>query len=393
MNNSIRQGVKSGARSGNGLKKVCCVTDEWAMPKRINMKSHLSGHDRISRGWWNIGRGALVVCVLVLAYVISAWGEVFSPSALEPPASSRYQPVSHLKGALTIVVDPSLRPHLLKMGNEFQRYYPDMKVVVQDTSVAPPGLEIDAFLKNFAEIRRGNGFVKGPSGSMRIKVLALSRGLTADEIEECVSRFGYRPVSIAIGKDALAIYVNRANPVQGLTLDQLQAVFAQSSEENGIGPIAEWGLVGGEADWTTFPINVYGVNGSQKGIRHVFDQLVLAHKGWNPSLTKLAGPASMALAIGNDTFGIGFGPLGFTMPQIRAIPIAKKAGMPLIMPSARTVMNGTYPLSQSLFLHINKAPHEELPPFLAEFLKYLHSQEGHFLCKSLKLQETCKFCN
>ena len=353
------------------------------MPKRINMKSHLSGHDRISRGWWNIGRGALVVCVLFPAYVFSAWGEVFSPSALQPPASFRYQPVPHLKGALTMVVDPSLRPNLTSLRNGFQHLYPEMNLVMQETSAALPGLDIDAFLKDFAKVRWGSGFDIGPSGSTRVKLLALPRDLTTAEIEGFISRFGYRPVSIAIGKEAVALYVNRANPVPGLSLDQVQSLLARSSEEKEIHSILQWGKfggeVGGKTGWTDFPVHVYEVNGAHGGTRQVLNRLVLADKKWNASLTELAGPASLALAIANDMFGVGFGPLGFTMPQVRTLAIAKKSGMPFIEPSAGAVMNGTYPLSQSLFLHIKKAPNEALPPVLGEFLRYLHSQEGQAL--------------
>jgi phosphate transport system substrate-binding protein len=344
------------------------------------MESTMSSEDQSTIGWKHIGLWVVALSVLFQLHILpSARAEVLLPSINEPPASPSYQPVPHLDGALTMVVDSSLRTSLTSLGKGFQGHYPTMKVVVQETSTAIPGSAIDAFLKDFAEVRRGNGYTKGLSGSTKVKLLALPRALTAGELEECVSRFGYRPVSIAIGKNAVALYVNRTNPVPGLSLDQVQAVFARTSEESGIGQIIEWGLVGGEEGWNNFPIHVYGVNRGHRITRQVFHQLALTDKEWNSSLQELSGPASLALTIGNDIFGIGFGPLGFTMPQIRALPIAKKSGMPVIEPTARTVMNGTYPLSQSLFLHINKAPNEELPPFLAEFLKYLHSQEGQTL--------------
>lgn len=284
--------------------------------------------------------------------------------------------------SLIMVVDASWRPYLAGAVRQFHHVYPHYKIILQDTPRKFGGLEIDTFLKDIAEVRHGDGHNTGPDGPNTIKVLALSRSLTPEEQEACRSRFGYVPLSLVVGKDAVALYVNRANPIREITLEQVQAMFSHFPAESDVSPIIEWGGVGGQGNWARFPIHLYGEKNSDHISSLMFRQLVLQGRGWNESLKDVTGPASMVLNVANDPFGIGFGSLGYAIPQVRVLPIVKKPGLPAIRPSEATVANGTYPLSRSLYLHVHKIPNMDLSSPLPEFLGFLHSPEGQNLLVS-----------
>jgi phosphate transport system substrate-binding protein len=284
--------------------------------------------------------------------------------------------------SLIMVVDPSWRPYLAGAVRQFHHVYPHYKIILQDTPRKIAGSEIDTFLKDIAEVRHGDGHNTGPDGPNTIKLLALSRSLTPKEQEACRSRFGYVPLSLVVGKDAVVLYVNRANPIREVTLEQVQGMFSHLAAGSDVSPIIEWGGVGGQGNWARFPIHLYGEKRADHISSAVFRQLVLQGRGWHEALKDADGPASMVLNVANDPFGIGFGPLGYAIPQVRVLPIAKKPGLPAIRPSEETVANGTYPLSRSLYLHVHKIPNKDLSSPLPEFLGFLHSPEGQNLLVS-----------
>jgi len=61
---------------------------------------------------------------------------------------------------------------------------------------------------------------------------------------------------------------------------------------------------------------------------------------------------------------------------VRAVPLARKPGLPFYAPTMKNVMAGKYPLARFLYIYINKAPGKPLDPLVREFLKFVLSREG-----------------
>lgn len=292
----------------------------------------------------------------------------------QSPANSSASPAgAHVHGTFTVMVDPALKPYWVDFIQGFHHLHPHYKVILQEVSSNVPNSEIDGFLKDLPKVRKGNGYNKGPFGSNTIKLVALRRPLSTPEIESCISRFGYPPVSLTIGKEAVVLYVNRANPVQNVTLDQVQAMYGQIMGAGKLNAVTEWGDVGGKGSWVHFPVHLYGLIPPSQKTRSLFRETVLQGGPLKSTMTDLSGPASLVLAVANDPFGIGFGPMGYAIPQVRVLPISKSPGLPAIAPSEPTITNGTYPLSRPFYLHVNKKPNQELDSPLEDFLRYLHS--------------------
>ncbi len=290
------------------------------------------------------------------------------------PAIGSYVAPAGVSGAIVIAGSDTMHPIMVRMASVFRQLQPNVKLAVQ-------GGGSDAALKNFLQdqalIRRGDADPnpRGHQVSGSIALLASSRPLTNEERKEFRSRYGFEPTEIPIALDAIGIYVNSRNPVQGLTMEQVDAIFGNNRKRGFPESITTWGQVGVEGDWTQQPINVYGRD-KQSGTRTFFIDQVLLGGELKKNIREESGVALEILALSRDAFGIGYAGIGFQASTVRVVPLAEKAGMPYIRPSAESASNGTYPLSRLLYLYARKAPGSELEPVTLEFLKFANSREG-----------------
>lgn len=289
-------------------------------------------------------------------------------------ALPNYEPGEAQTGRLTIAGSDSMQPLMGRLASEFRRWHPEMKLSVQGGGTESA---LESFLQGMAFSRRGDGNVKGHLGSNGVMLLAASRPLTHDEVQSFRSRFGYDPTEVPIALDAMAVYVHRNNPLSGLTLDQLDAIFSKTLKR-GLPDIRTWGQLGLKDDWEQSAIHLYG-RGKQSGTRFLFKQEVLLDGEFKPEVRQEQGNASMILAVARDSFAIGYAGTGFQSSLVRVIPLAGRAGAPFVMPTEQSILDGTYPLRRHLYLYVNKDPKDDLPKPVLEFLKFVNSREGQLL--------------
>ena len=84
-------------------------------------------------------------------------------------------------------------------------------------------------------------------------------------------------------------------------------------------------------------------------------------------------------AIANNAGGIGYSGIGYKTSDVRILPLTKAAGQPYVAPSETNIYYNTYPLRRYLYLYVNKAPNEPLPPLEREFIKMALSAGGQEL--------------
>jgi phosphate transport system substrate-binding protein len=291
------------------------------------------------------------------------------------PALPGYEPGKVQESRLTIAGSDSMQPLMARLAAEFRHWHPQIKLGVQGGGTESA---LESFLQGMAFSRRGDGNVKGHLGSNGVMLLAASRPLTHDEIEGFRSRFGYDPTEVPIALDAMALYVHRDNPLAGLTLNQLDAIFSSTRKRGFPEDIRTWGQLGLKEDWKDAAIHLYG-RGKQSGTRFLFKQEVLLDGEFKSEVRQEQGNASMILAVARDPFAIGYAGTGFQASLVRVIPLAGKAGAAYVMPTEQSILDATYPLRRHLYLYVNKDPNEELPKPVLEFLKFVNSREGQLL--------------
>ncbi|HEY3477000.1 MAG TPA: PstS family phosphate ABC transporter substrate-binding protein [Anaerolineales bacterium] len=334
---------------------------------------------------------SLSVCVLIHGLLLAdeGWGQSTSADTARITTLQAYAVVKGIEGRFTVAGSNTMYPLMTRLVAEFKRYYPNVQIGVEgqgSKSVAPEGTTGQGpfweMVQNKSVYRRGDGSDDGHHVSMQVHVMASSRKLSPKELDTFRSRYGYEPLEIPIALEAVAIYVHSDNPVAGLTLEQVDAIFSDDRRRGRTSSLVTWGDVGLTGDWSKAPIHLFGRD-QRSGTRSFFREQVLMNGEFKPTVKEVPGAAMLTVAVGGDPLAIGYNGIEYQMSSVRPVPLAAADGRPFVSPTAETALDGTYPLTRDLHLYINKKPDQDLSPALREFVRFINSQEGqHLVVKS-----------
>ena len=267
-----------------------------------------------------------------------------------------YQKTQGVSGNLNFTGSDTCLNLMTLWGEAFQQQYPNVRVQGEGkgSSTAPPAL-----IEGTAQI--------GP----------MSRAMKSSEVDAFEERFGYKPTQYRIALDALAVYVNKDNPIaeKGLTLPQVDAIFSQTRKGGETADITTWGQLGLTGDWAGKPISLYGRN-SASGTYGFFKEEALFKGDYKDTVKEQPGSASVVQGVENDRFAIGYSGMGYATSGVRKVPLAEKAGDSMHQAEVDQVLNGGYPLGRFLYIYVNQAPNSDLDPLVKEFLTFVFSAEG-----------------
>lgn len=172
---------------------------------------------------------------------------------------------------------------------------------------------------------------------------------------------------------AQAIFVHPSNPLTGLTVAQIDAVFGRELRQGLPAAITTWGQLGLTGEWAARPVTVYVPPRITPNAMSV-QISVLKGGAWNPAVRELP-VAEVTAAVARDPGAVAFG--GFEDgPGLKTVALAAQAGGEFIAGSAAEVASGRYPLTRYLYIRLNRAPGRPLPPQVREFLRFILSREG-----------------
>ena len=265
-----------------------------------------------------------------------------------------YKKVSGISGNLNSIGSDTMNNLLALWLEGFKKYYPNVNIQIEGkgSSTAPPAL------------------ITGTS-----QLGPMSRKMKNVEIDKFEKKFGYKPKYIATSLDALAIYVNKDNPIKGLSLPQVDAIFSKTRRGGFKKDLTTWGMLGLNGDWTKRRISIYGRN-SASGTYGYFKKHALFKGDYKDIVKEQPGSASVVQGITEDRYGIGYSGVGYKTSGVRIIPLAKKLNGKFYEGLYKNVLSGKYPLARFLYIYINKKPNTNLDPLVKEFLKYVLSYEG-----------------
>jgi phosphate transport system substrate-binding protein len=203
----------------------------------------------------------------------------------------------------------------------------------------------------------------------------MSRDPKSTEQDKFEGAFGYKATVLRTSLDALALYVNKDNPLEQITLEQLDAVYSKGRKRGHREDIKTWGQLGLKGDWANRPISAYGRNSTSGTYGFIKDQ-ALKGGDYKDTVKEMPGSASVVQAVTEDRYGIGYSGIGYDTSGVKKLKLAEKAGAPFIAAEAENVYNDTYPLRRFLFVVINKAPGKALSPLVNQFCLFMLSKEG-----------------
>ena len=265
-----------------------------------------------------------------------------------------YKPVAGVSGSIKSVGSDTMNNLMTLWTEGFRKFYPAVRVEIEGkgSSTGPPAMI--AGTATFAP---------------------MSRDWKADEIAGFKQRFGYQPVVLSSAIDMLAVYVNKDNPVESLSLSQVDAMFSKT-RKLGLGEeLRTWGDVGLEGRWASAPVSLYGRN-SASGTYAYFKEHALGKGDYKDTVKEQPGSSSVVQGIARDAYGIGYSGIGYKTADVRAVPLAVKEGGKAVEAEPENAYNGSYPLARALYLTVNYKPNSRLDPLRREFLKYVFSRQG-----------------
>ncbi len=264
-----------------------------------------------------------------------------------------YQKASGISGNLSSVGSDTLANLMTLWAEEFNRIYPNVNIQIQaaGSSTAPPAL------------------TEGTSN-----LGPMSREMKDDELEAFEDKYGYKPTAIPVAVDALAVLVNKDNPVKGLTMEQVDAIFSSTRKCGGASDIENWGQAGVSA-WGAKTIQLYGRN-SVSGTYGYFKEHALCKGDFKSNVNEQPGSASVVQSVTSSVNGIGYSGLGYSTSGVRMVPLAKKGSTTFVDATPENAIAGNYPLTRYLFVYVNKKPNQPLAPLEDEFIKMVLSQTG-----------------
>jgi phosphate transport system substrate-binding protein len=203
----------------------------------------------------------------------------------------------------------------------------------------------------------------------------MSRPMSAEESEAFEKKYGYKASAFAVAVDALAVYVNKDNPIKCLTMEQVDRIFSARRLGSGGHSIDSWGDAGLTGDWASQPIKIYGRN-DISGTYEFFREHVLYNGEFKPEVKQQPGSEAVVANVAKDKFAIGYSGIGYKTDGVRAVPLAVSVGRECHDTSAESTYSGKYPVARFLYVYFNKKPNEPIDPLRREFIKYILSRDG-----------------
>jgi phosphate transport system substrate-binding protein len=298
-------------------------------------------------------RFAASVAALALTGLSVAHVSAAAPPKVDPGLAT-YTPTSGVSGNISSIGSDTLNNLMTLWAETFSRFYPNAKVQIEGkgSSTAPPAL-----ISGTAQL--------GP----------MSRPMKGTEIDQFEKKYGYKPTAIRTSVDALAVFVNKDNPIKCMTMAQVDAVFSKSRRHGYKEEIKTWGQLGVTGEWAAKPIGLYGRN-SASGTYGFFKEHALKNGDFKDEVKEQPGSASVVQGLTVDRFALGYSGIGYATAGVRAVPLAEKQGAKCYDADPEHAYSGSYPLSRFLYVYINKAPGKALDPLSREFVKLMVSRQG-----------------
>ncbi len=298
-------------------------------------------------------RMKMAIAAVGVIALMAATGYAAGPLQVDSALTS-YKASSGVSGNISSIGSDTLNNLMTLWAETFNKFYPNAKIQIEGkgSSTAPPAL-----ISGTAQL--------GP----------MSREMKGTEVDGFEKKYGYKPTPIRTSVDALAVFVNKDNPLKCLSIAQVDAIFSKSRRHGGKEDIKTWGQLGLTGDWARKPLSLYGRN-SASGTYGFFKEHSLKNGDFKDEVKEQPGSASVVQGVTVDRYGIGYSGIGYATAGVRAVPLSEKDGGKCVEATADNSYNGSYPLARFLYVYVNKAPGKGLDPLTREFVKLMVSKEG-----------------
>jgi len=291
--------------------------------------------------------GYLVLAGLLPGF--QAWAE----PAVDPGLKS-YRPLPQLEGSITSRGSDTMRELMHAWADRFCGYYPEIQ------------FDIEA---------KGSGTAPAPLLKGKSQIGPMSRKMKLSEYQPFIDAFGVRPVAVGIGLDTLAVYVHRSNPIEALSLPELDAVFSSTRNSGYQEDVTRWGQLGLSGQWQNRPIELFTRN-TYSGTFEYFREQALFKGRYKDTIRMQKDSAAVIEEVSRHAGGIGYSGIGYSSSLVKTLALSEKRGGKAYAASHENVYLARYPLSRPLYIYFMKSSRRTIPDHVREFLTFVLSREG-----------------
>jgi phosphate transport system substrate-binding protein len=314
--------------------------------------------------------------LVTLASILGTFGTANAKTSAVDPSIPAYAPAGPASGEIVCWGDDAFADLMQSWAKEFTALH--------------PAVSFHLFLK-------GTSTAVGALYTGTAQIGCFGREIRPLEIVSWRRIFSYDPLgfSVATGgydqynkTNAVAILVNKDNPLNQISLRQLDAIYSRDRRRGGKEPITTWGQLGLTGDWAGRPIHVYGLD-ENTGTAQFLQFRILREGRWQYDIKLPKGApdkmyagsgndasAALVKAVAADRYAIGLATFRNLAPSNKALAIGEEDGGPFVAGTEETVVDRTYPLSRLVYIFVNKDPAQPWDPKVREFLSFILSREG-----------------
>lgn len=256
-------------------------------------------------------------------------------------------------GTLNIKGSHTIEKLFTQWSKNFQIYYPNIRTEM-----------------NFENSTQGIEALR----TAKANIAVTNRQITKKEKDIFKEQRGYLPTEIKVSLNVLAVYVNRENKIDTISLPELDAIFSTTLKRSYKNKIENWKDISNLHHQIN--LYLYDINSTQ---RSYFKEKVMLNGLFNYDniySDDYHKSSQLIDDLASDIYGIGFASMENTNYKVKALGISKKAYFPSYKPNNKNIRNGKYPLTKFFYMYLNIPEDKPIPKLLYEFCKYILSKNG-----------------
>lgn len=268
-----------------------------------------------------------------------------------------YRRVQAPRGTITLSGSSALATFARSWGSAFGRLYPAASVQV---------------------VAKSSGAAIGDMIANPGTIGMTSRPLTAAERDAYAKSHGAPPLELKVAIDAVAIYVFKDNPLDSISLPQLERVYSAAPGSGAA--IERWGQLGATGDWAERAISPVGFDAG-RGAYEIMRELVLRGGSFHAGVAAEPVSTSVVQAVGVTPAAIGYASVYYRTARTKVLAVTAADGR-RGEPTEADCASGRYPLARFLYLHIGAGKGADGDAAAREFVRFVLSDEGQNVARA-----------
>jgi len=192
-----------------------------------------------------------------------------------------------------------------------------------------------------------------------------SRAIKDSEVEQA-RKNGQDPIQHIVGYDALAIFLHADNPIDEISIEQLQDIYVDGASTQ---------------SWTDLGVEVPGCKDQEivvvsrqnnSGTYAYFREAVLGAQDFRLGTRDMHGSKDVVDLVEKTPCAIGYSGLAYTTDHVKMPCVSQEPGSACVAPSVDTAVDGSYPIARPLFMYTNGEP----TGYIGDYLNWIKSDEG-----------------